>query len=89
MIKKRFLALLLCLVLFNSFTLVAFADNRDLIVYYAVGSSSAYRYHARSSCPSLTRSTVGEITLEEAAALNAENSWTGILVSETIRMILM
>ena len=69
LIKKRFLALLLCLVLFNSFTLVAFADNRELIVYYAVGSSSAYRYHARSSCPSLTRSTVGEITLEEAAAL--------------------
>lgn len=69
MSKKRVFSLLLCLLLlFSFFPLSAFADNRDLIVYYAVGSKSAYCYHARATCPSLSRSTVGEITLEEAAS---------------------
>ena len=67
---KRLVAMVLLLFLILSlFPLAAFADNRDLIVYYAVGSKSAYRYHAKANCLSLSRSTVGEITLEEAARL--------------------
>ena len=43
------------------------ADNRDLLVYIVSGTTSAYRYHARANCPSLSRSIVDEVTLEEAA----------------------
>lgn len=65
--RKRVSVLLLicCLVCFLA--PIVFADNRDTIVFIASGSSSAYRYHARSSCPSLSHSVVAEITLEEAA----------------------
>ncbi len=66
---KRFLCLFLCFVILSlSFVPIAYADNRDLIVYYAVGSKSAYCYHKKPDCPSLSRSTVGELTLEEAAS---------------------
>lgn len=65
--KKRVFCLFLCLILVCcQAEIIALADNRNAIVYYAVGSKSAYRYHARSDCPGLSRSTVGEITLEEA-----------------------
>ena len=47
-------------------TVFACADNRDLQVYIASGSSSAYRYHARANCPSLSRSTVAETSLGDA-----------------------
>ncbi|MBQ7435033.1 MAG: hypothetical protein IJV51_04440 [Oscillospiraceae bacterium] len=67
-VKVRFFLCLLVFLLICSLSLSALADNRDLIVYYAVGSSSAYRYHASANCSSLSRSTVGEITLYEAAS---------------------
>lgn len=66
---KRFLSALIAVVLIFAFCSApfAYADNRDLIVYIASGSSSAYRYHARASCSSLSRSTIEALTLEEAA----------------------
>lgn len=65
---KRTTALLLLLALLLAIPVVAYADNRGLIVYIASGSSSAYRYHARSDCSSLSRSVVASVTLEEAAS---------------------
>ena len=65
---KRLMCVLLFVFLLTLQKSASFADNRELIVYYAVGSSSAYRYHSRSTCPSLSRSTVGEFTLEEAVS---------------------
>ena len=59
--------LLICMILLCAAVPVC-ADNRELIVYIASGSSSAYRYHARSSCSSLSRSTVAAVTLEDAAS---------------------
>ena len=64
--KKALLFLLCALLLF--FSASAVADNRGLVVYIASGSSSAYSYHASADCPSLSRSTVGTVTLEEAAS---------------------
>lgn len=65
---KRLMCVLLFVFLLTLQKSASFADNRELIVYYAVGSSSAYRYHSRSTCPSLSRSAVGEFTLEEAVS---------------------
>lgn len=67
MVKRSFCFLLALVLLTSAFSVVAFADNRDMIVYYAVGSKSAYRYHSTPDCPGLSRSTPGEITLEDAA----------------------
>lgn len=66
--RKRILSLILIAVLFLSLPAFALADNREVIVYIASGSSSAYRYHRTSSCSSLSRSTVAELTLWEAAS---------------------
>ena len=41
-------------------------DNRNTIVYYASGSSSAYAYHASPNCSALSRSTVDSFTLVTA-----------------------
>lgn len=65
---KRAAAFLLLLALLLAIPVIAFADNRGLIVYIASGSSSAYRYHARADCSSLSRSVVASLTLEEAAS---------------------
>ena len=59
--------LTLCVIL-CSLSPLAFADNRNLTVYIASESKSAYRYHAKSSCSSLSRSIVSSVTLEEAAS---------------------
>ncbi len=65
--KKITSCILLINLLLCAVTISVSADNRDLLVYIASGSSSAYRYHARANCSSLSRSVVAEVTLEEAA----------------------
>ena len=65
---KRILALLITVALFICcLSVFVYADNRNLTVYIASGSSTAYRYHATASCSSLSRSTVASVTLETAA----------------------
>ena len=65
--RKLKTALLIFLVVLLSIPVIALADNRNLTVYIASGSKSAYCYHARSDCPSLSRSRVEAVSLEEAA----------------------
>lgn len=65
--KKITSCILLIYLLLCTVTISVYADNRDLTVFIASGSSSAYRYHARANCSSLSRSVVAELTLEEAA----------------------
>ena len=65
--RKAICVILACL-LFCCAAAPAYADNRQLTVYIASGSSSAYRYHARASCSSLSRSSVAAVTLEDAAS---------------------
>jgi len=66
-LRKITSCILLVLLLLCAVTISVSADNRDLLVYIASGSSTAYRYHARANCPSLSSSVVAELTLEEAA----------------------
>lgn len=65
--RKAFAALLVFFLILFLPCLSADADNRSFPVYIAVGSKSAYRYHASENCSSLNRSTVEEVTLEDAA----------------------
>jgi len=55
------------LIAFGVLTDNTYADNRELIVFIASDSESAYRYHLTEDCPSLSRSIVSEVTLEYAA----------------------
>jgi len=65
--NKRFLAVVLSLYIFCTISATACADNWNHTVWIASGSTSAYRYHNTDTCPSLSHSVVGEITLQEAA----------------------
>ena len=65
--NKRFLAVVLSLYVFCAISATACADNWNYTVWIASGSTSAYRYHNTDTCPSLSHSVIGEITLEEAA----------------------
>ena len=62
---KRLLCFYLIIVLLISISAVAFADNRQTIVYIA-DSSDAQRYHRIPNCVSLSRSNIYEATLEHA-----------------------
>ena len=64
--NKRFLAVVLSLYIFCTISATACADNWNHTVWIASGSTSAYRYHNTDTCPSLSHSVIGEITLEEA-----------------------
>lgn len=65
--NKRFLAVVLSLYVFCAISATACADNWNYTVWIASGSTSAFRYHNTDTCPSLSHSVIGEITLEEAA----------------------
>ena len=64
--NRRFLAIVLPLYIFCTISATACADNWNHTVWIASGSTSAYRYHNTDTCPSLSHSVIGEITLEEA-----------------------
>ena len=66
-IKRSVFAFLALLILW-CFSVVVLADNRNVTVYIAGGSSSAYRYHNSSSCYHLSRSNPSAVTLEWAAS---------------------